>query len=178
MFLPKKIVECLKENSKKLILKKSLIKNAGTGVFAKKDIAKNVPVTAYSGWIITKEQAKVLESKNYTSHLASVDNHLVIMGVENIAELNEFSAEDRGLGSFINHHFSPTKRNCKLVRKYNSVYVVSLRYIVTGEELYVNYGRNFNFETGTKNSVTKIIFRQQFKMNPTKTDRPYTLVNP
>lgn len=130
-----------------VIVKSSLIPNAGEGVFAKKKIPKGMLIGYYLGTYLTMEEARELYKKNEhhyffgTPECANKPETPYIDGIRdhytskvNFAP-NKINGKEANL---INVHF---KKFCKepLVRLFAS------RDILPGEELYVSYGSDYEY---------------------------------
>jgi len=115
--------------------------NPGYGVFATKAFKKGDALTFYTGWIISAQKAKQLKKEQAHSHIVKrntmTDN---ILGVESMLELETFSIENRGLGSFINHRKKP---NVKYENVDNQIIIFALRDIEKDEELFSSYGKGY-----------------------------------
>jgi len=122
----------------------SLIPNAGQGLFATREFARNELVTKYEGSIMTDQEARdkcALDPAN-ASHMRTMDSHhLVIDGLREAT-----AAKGKGGGSFANESAKP---NCIYFARWNAsiaqneVYLKAKRKIAIGEEITTNYGRGY-----------------------------------
>ena len=120
-------------------IKKSTIPNAGKGLFAKKDFGKGDAIVRYTGDMVKTENGEKPEGfKN---------SHYVL-------ELSEMRAIDAARtnaadGRLINSPkgFPQARANCRFAADHRRgiVTIRAQRKIKKGEELFINYGRNFSF---------------------------------
>jgi SET domain-containing protein len=125
----------------------STIPDAGKGLFAfnRKEneneilIHKGDKITSYNGEFIDRD---VL--------LQRYDVHTAPYGIQ--YSQNEYidSALLRGIGSLINHtRVKDTNVKFSVDRRNHEINLVATKNIKNGQELLVNYGRNYHFDDGT-----------------------------
>ena len=125
-----------------LELKPSLIQNAGLGVFAKADLPDGVIVAEYRGSIFLSEfESKIapLNNKCLTINKDSfiAGNNCVASHINDIIDLEE----SKKIKDFIK--YSDKDYNCKFQRSHHKMFVLSIKPIKEGEELYIEYGKNY-----------------------------------
>ena len=132
---------------KHLKVKESTIPNAGKGVFAidlKKGnneivFKKNETIAPYMGELLTNED---LQNR--------YDDYTAPYGIYVSKNQNRDAACDRGLGSLINHKPSAQSNVKFSVNPQNkTVSIKAKRNIRNGEELFANYGNEYNFDENT-----------------------------
>lgn len=113
---------------------KSKIHNKG--VFAKKNISKGTKIIQYVGNKITSRQADDIYNENYERHEKNPKQ-----GAVYLFELNKRYHLDGNVSwntaKYINHSCEP---NCEADIIKGEVWVIALRDIKKGEELFYNYG--------------------------------------
>ncbi len=122
--------------------KKSLIPNAGNGVFATTDIRKDHAITVYSG-------EKVDDKPNCSEYVIQLQDGSYLIG-------DSTPQVGNGLGSFINR--SAAKKNCEFEENedYEQLIVVATKNIKKGDELFTTYSRGYRLrrqKTQTRQSV-------------------------
>ena len=125
-----------------LELKPSLIPGAGLGVFAKADIDAGIILAEYRGAVFLSE----LESKinKLNNKCLRINNDSFIAGTNCIAAfVNDIIdlEESKKNKDFIKH--KDKDYNCSFQRTYSKMFVVSTKPIKEGEELYIDYGKNY-----------------------------------
>jgi len=136
-----------------IVKKKSLIPNAGVGLFSFDNekgnneivFKNNEYICPYAGEIINTE---TLEDR-YDEYTAPYAVYV---------KINKYSdaAKNRGIGSLINH--SPRKVNCKIAvsHRYNTINIVATKDIKNNKELYLDYGEDYKLtERGVKSSTNR-----------------------
>ena len=134
--------------TKPVTVRKSLIPNAGFGLFAARKFKKREVITEYSGAVISKEQVAC------KSHIISIrdGSGMVIDGCKT-------PDEQEGAAQFANDHRDKSKINAKFVHTTHyiaeppdtrsgykclgRVWLKALRNINEGEEIFVSYGRHY-----------------------------------
>jgi uncharacterized protein len=134
-----------------LFIAPSNIPDAGRGVFAARDFHRGDCITEYGGRLINRVQMleMVAEKKNMWKLIVLVpEDKLFIDG--------EMEIKD-GLpaGAFLNDARNSRVENVEFARDPEDfrLWVVAKRFIKAGEELFVEYGRNYWFEWQTVNKV-------------------------
>ena len=140
-------------------ISKSKIENAGDGLFANKDIPKNMPVVIYYGEKITNEEicdVYINDPKKYfelNSVIRGSSNNYAIKGDKKQTNPRFWGVYVNDCGSINNtnlNNFNPNiikkyvdsikKCNLKTIETLDYPVYVSTRNIKKGEELYVHYG--------------------------------------
>jgi hypothetical protein len=126
-----------------LKIKKSTIPNAGMGLFAfdktkePNDIVfkANQKICPYFGEVVTKE---ILDER--------YDIHTAPYGIVVSANQNKYEdgAIQRGIGSLLNHKVR-SQTNCKFTNNYRHITISATKNIRNGQELFINYGRDYQF---------------------------------
>jgi uncharacterized protein len=131
----------------------------GQGLFAAQEITKDTRIMAYIGEKITrKESARRLEAGNaYIFHL----NYHYALDGKTLANT----------ARYINHSCEP---NCEVEKTHDTLWIMALRDIKTGEELSYNYGYTLEHyqdnpcNCGAKNCCGYILDRQYWGRIPRK----------
>ena len=99
-------------------------------------------VCPYNGKIIDRNEL----NRRYKEYTAPY-------GLQNRIGIFEDTAFRRGIGSIINNHF-PSKANCRIsIGRNNRASIVATKNIKNGEELYINYGKDYKLvEKGVTNN--------------------------
>ena len=125
-----------------LELKPSLIPGAGLGVFAKADFDAGIILCEYRGAVFLRETEKEIIKLN--NRCLTLNNNGFIAGnnciatyVNDIIDLEESKKNKE----FIKH--KDKDYNCSYQRTYSKMFIVSTKPIKEGEELYVDYGKNY-----------------------------------
>jgi SET domain-containing protein len=129
-------------------IKESTIPDSGNGLFVTKDFKKNDWITFYDGKEITREEAQSLKERGEQSHVRSLDiNRTAIDGLR----IPEYG---RGGASFANHkegeHANSAfrkewieKKKKGITKTGNVIILVAKRDIKKGEEVFVDYGKDY-----------------------------------
>ena len=108
----------MKDSRDKIYIKTSKIHQRG--IFARKNIEKDIPVVQYTGRKLTKKQS----DRSNSWYIFEVNKR--------------FDIEGRNIARYMNHSCDP---NCEAyIVNNNEVWIYSLRSIERGEELTYNYG--------------------------------------
>ena len=141
--------------SKKLLKKKSHIKNGGNGLFAKKIFHKGDIVCEYFGMVVTKDQVFKTFTNNKENYMTKIhpyvrdyDDNTVIIGTEDkdlfkcgvlVNDSNKLSTnEEKDMKNYVKE--SMNKANVDIIIKDNKAYYKAIKRIKKGEELYAHYG--------------------------------------
>jgi len=127
-------------------VKPSQIVNGGNGLFASKSFNKNELITAYEGEEIDRATADQLRKEGKDTHIKSISAfHQLVNGFKDPKE-----AAGKGGGSFANTtKGTQFEQNAEIVRKTNKktgldqLYVKALKDIQPGEEVFVDYGKDY-----------------------------------
>ncbi|MDR3548391.1 MAG: reverse transcriptase domain-containing protein, partial [Candidatus Pacebacteria bacterium] len=112
-----------------LVLKKSLIPQAGKGVFAGRDFAPGEAITMYTGDIIVENKPDTSQSK----YMFQVTNDIAIDAARRNAAPGRLINDSRGTGS-------PPNLEWIVNRGTRRVHLKTTRAVKKGEEFYVPYG--------------------------------------
>mgnify|MGYP001227172853 CR=1 FL=1 len=146
---------------------KSVINGAGKGVFATNFIKKGTYITEYSGKFISQKQVDILEKNKDTEYLyytINLSNNKLLLGDMNSTNkekcgqlLNDVKTLKNPKKLILNNAKEYIKSvelvNCEFIEKNNKMYIVSIRHIEKGEELYVHYGYSYWFRPEYKKST-------------------------
>lgn len=134
---------------------KSLVADGGEGLFASWDLSAHFPCSFYSGTLISQIQVdrRAWDLNNNTITLVEDDDSVIDVPGK-YADTTHYCAS---LGHKVNHHFNPSKINCKYSHYHHPRFghikcILTLRPIVKDEELYVDYGYHLKKNRGGKNS--------------------------
>jgi hypothetical protein len=141
-------------------VKQSLIKGAGRGVFATKDINEGERVCEYWGKYIDLKKTKFPSSDK----LLQIDESTLFCGYE------KYKKPDK-CGQFINDSSSIDNINVGSIRKYHhdnfanvdisieakGIYFNSIKNIKEGDELYFKYGINYWIQKFDKKNVELLL---------------------
>ena len=105
-------------------------------------------VCPYNGEIIDRNEL----NRRYKEYTAPY-------GLQNRIDSFEDTALRRGIGSIINH--SPSKAKCRIsIGRNNRASIVATKNIKDGEELYINYGKDYKLvEKGVRTSTNNIKYK-------------------
>ena len=114
----------------RLVVKLSLIPNAGEGLFTSAPIQKGTIVCEYKGTTLRTAEAMRLSDHNY----------LMRLGSQCFVDAREHMEV---LARYINDHRNPSLYNVRLVKQpeQQRALVIATKSILAGDELYVDYGR-------------------------------------
>ncbi len=133
----------------------------GAGIFATRDIKKNIQIIQYIGDKVTKSEGDKRSAKRIKKYLNSKKTGSVY-----IFELNKKYDIDgyvtRNKARYINHSCKP---NCEVDIIDNEIWIQSIKKIKKGEELSYDYGYSFDKDDykdhickcGSKNCIGFII---------------------
>ena len=136
-----------------LEIKTSLIPKSGKGVFATKRLEAGIILGAYKGIFITEEEYNVLVEQ---------DKWQYVMWFKDCAKPflgNYVGADGRQEGNvFTRMNYAPVKfQNVKFEKICEPPYALikTLRVIESGEELYVDYGPDYDYEFMNDKEIQK-----------------------
>ena len=124
--------------SKILIIKKSLIKGAGQGAFAKVTIPKGMRIGEYNGKVLGFDDYKTLSDKSYIFE--------VIKKFEKKYYLFYIDAKSGDELRFVNGAYSKEQKKNINVESYQyaeRVFFKAKKTIKKGQELIIDYGNNY-----------------------------------
>lgn len=121
---------------KQLFIKRSTLTGAGKGLFTKKPIARGTKIVEYKGEITTWKEVDCREGKN--GYIYYVNRKHVIDAWNNKEQLARYANDAKG--------FTRTKgitNNCSYEHEGVRVFLVAMKNIPTGAELFVAYGKEY-----------------------------------
>lgn len=119
-----------------LQIKKSKLPRAGKGLFTKIEIPKGKRVVEYKGKLHQWKNVKHLDG--YNGYLMFITRNAVIDAKPAINTFGRYANDANGLG-----RAPGLKNNCEYVSEGTRCYIESLRPIRRGEEILVDYGKDF-----------------------------------
>jgi SET domain-containing protein len=139
-----------------LSIQESKIPNAGWGLFTEASIKRGRVITEYGGKVVGHKEAKELLKTGDDTHLRSIAAMFQALDGRVTDDFPfTYYEENNLLGSFANSspepnakYFVPRHRTGR-IHPYggiamHAVYLVALRDIAAGEEIYVTYGKSYN----------------------------------
>jgi hypothetical protein len=142
----------------KLKIKESSIPNAGLGLYAY-DKTKEIGDIVFDFNNRTKKGVKICpyfgEVIDEPTLISRYGQYTAPYGIKLNNGLYEDGARERGIGSLLNHK-NKIHCNCKFsVGRDNRIYIVSTKKIKNGDELFVNYGRDYKFNDPVQTSTNR-----------------------
>jgi uncharacterized protein len=119
-----------------LIVKKSLLPNAGRGLYTRKSITKSTRIVEYKGKKRKWKDVKHLDGHN--GYLMYITRNAVIDALPAVHTLGRYANDAHGLSKV-----KGLRNNCEYVSEGNRCYIEAKRSIDKGEELLVGYGTEF-----------------------------------
>ena len=119
-----------------LLVKKSLLPNAGKGLFTKKAIDKGTRIVEYKGKKRKWKDVKHLDG--YNGYLMYITRNAVIDALPAVHTLGRYANDAQGLSKV-----KELRNNCEYVSEGNRCYIEAKRPVDKGEELLVGYGKEF-----------------------------------
>jgi SET domain-containing protein len=136
---PKELKELKKRfDTRKFELKRSLIKQAGYGVFAKCDIPAKSRLDEYAGEIIDDEEGSKRTDKTYFFRVFHKDgsSHIV----------DALPHEHSNIMKFVNGVKTAQQKkrqNCESYQRGNKIYYRTISDVKAGDELFIDYGPTY-----------------------------------
>ena len=121
---------------KKVEVKLSKLPNAGNGLFAKEFIPKNTRIVEYKGKITTWKEVDDNDGNN--GYIYYVKRHHVIDASRHTSALARYANDARGL-----QRVKGMNNNSEYVEDGLKVYIESRKDIPAGEEILVEYGKEY-----------------------------------
>lgn len=121
---------------KQLVVKKSVIENAGKGLFTKKSISKGERIVEYKGKVTTWKE--VQNSKDFNGYVFYVTRNNVIDGKPFKKVLSRYANDAAGIT-----RIKGLRNNSKYVIEKGKVYIEALKNIEAGDEILVAYGKEY-----------------------------------
>jgi uncharacterized protein len=119
-----------------LFIKKSKLPNAGRGLFTKKEIAKGIRIVEYKGKL--RKWKDVKHEDGHNGYLMYITRNAVIDAWPTRATLGRYANDAKGIVKI-----TGLKNNCEYVSEGNRCFIESIRSIKKGEEILVDYGKEF-----------------------------------
>lgn len=120
-----------------LVVKKSLLPNAGRGLFTKVDIKKGTRIVEYKGEIVTwKEVEKMADDRN--GYVFFFNNKYCIDAWKTKKSVAHFANDAKGLT-----RIEGLKNNCEYVTEKKRCYIEAVKDIPKGSEIFVGYGAEY-----------------------------------
>lgn len=119
-----------------LLVKKSLLPNAGKGLFIKTAIDKGTRIVEYKGKKRKWKDVKHLDG--YNGYLMYITRNAVIDALPAVHTLGRYANDAQGLSKV-----KELRNNCEYVSEGNRCYIEAKRPVDKGEELLVGYGKEF-----------------------------------
>lgn len=130
---------------KSLVIKRSLIPNAGKGLFTKVLISKGSLVVEYKGKVTTWKEANHAEGTN--AYLYFVNRNHVIDALNYKKAMARYANDCRGLV-----RLKGFSNNCAYFKEGGKVYIKATKDIPAGSEIFVSYGKDY-WDVIKKNKV-------------------------
>lgn len=121
---------------KHLIVKRSTLKGAGKGLFTTRDIPRGKKIVEYKGKVTTWKEVDSRDGMN--GYIYYVNRHHVIDAAEAKDALARYANDAKGLVKV-----EGLKNNCTYNIEGKRVYIVSMKNIPAGSELFVGYGKEY-----------------------------------
>lgn len=118
-----------------LSIKESTLPGAGKGLFTTGPIAKGEIITEYTGDIRTWKEVEYDADNAYIYY---VNRNRVIDARNNLSSLARYANDAQGL-----QRIKGITNNATYVNKKNRIYIVALKDILAGSEIFVSYGKEY-----------------------------------
>jgi len=118
------------------MVKKSLLPNAGKGLFTRIDIPKGTRIVEYKGRIQPWREVKDQDGVN--GYLMYINRNVVINALPAKKTLGRYANDARGL-----IRIAGFRNNAEYISEGRRCYIDATRNIKAGEEILVNYGREY-----------------------------------
>lgn len=121
---------------KYLTVKKSGLPKAGKGLFTKRDIPKGKRIVEYKGRIQPWREVKDQDGIN--GYLMYINRNVVINALPAVKTLGRYANDACGLA-----RVEGIRNNSEYVSEGKRCFIEATRNIKAGEEIFVNYGREY-----------------------------------
>jgi SET domain-containing protein len=121
---------------KHLIIKRSGLPKAGKGLFTKIDILKGTRIVEYKGRIHPWREVKDQDGIN--GYLMYINRNVVINALPAVKTLGRYANDAQG---FV--RIEGIRNNSEYVSEGKRCFIEATRNIKAGEEIFVNYGREY-----------------------------------
>lgn len=122
-------------SSKRLFVKTSNLPDAGKGLFAKVDIAKNEIVTEYQGRLAAWKDVENDADNGYIFH---INDDLVIDASKDLGSFGRYANDAAGL-----NRIKGLTNNAEYIEEDTHVFIKAKRKIPAGTEVFVSYGPGY-----------------------------------
>lgn len=119
-----------------LVVKRSTLKGAGKGLFTTRDIPRGKKIVEYKGKVTTWKEVDSRDGLN--GYIYYVNRHHVIDAAETKDALARYANDAKGLVKV-----DGLRNNCTYNIEGKRVYIVSMKNIPAGSELFVGYGKEY-----------------------------------
>ena len=124
--------------SKDLVVKKSILPDAGKGLFTKRDIKKGERFIEYLGEVVTEAELDRRAEKDIFGYAFYISKKKCIDAFYTPNELARYANDARGLNKI-----KGVKNNACYVVYKNSGWIKAEKNIKAGEEIFVSYGAEY-----------------------------------
>ena len=121
---------------KQLVVKRSTLKGAGKGLFTSKEIVRGKKIVEYKGKVTTWKEVDDKDGMN--GYIYYVNRYHVIDASETKDFIARYANDAKGLA-----RTEGLNNNCTYQIEGKKVYIVSMRNIPAGSELFVGYGKEY-----------------------------------
>jgi uncharacterized protein len=121
---------------KHLVIKRSRLPNAGKGLFTRIDIPKGTRIVEYKGRIQPWREVKDKDGIN--GYLMYINRDVVINALPAVKTLGRYANDAQGLV-----RLEGVRNNSEYVTEGRRCFIEATRNIKAGEEIFVNYGREY-----------------------------------
>ena len=121
---------------KSLIIKRSLLKNAGKGLFTKKAIRKGERIVEYKGRIRTWKEIR--SEDEFNGYVFYINRDHVIDAKKNSLARARYANDAKGLSKV-----NGIRNNSKYEQDGLKVYITAIKDIPAGSEILVGYGKEY-----------------------------------
>jgi SET domain-containing protein len=121
---------------KDLWIKKSSLLNAGKGLFTRIDIAKGTRIVEYKGRVQSWREVKDQDGIN--GYLMYINRNVVINALPSVNTLGRYANDANGLA-----RVKGVRNNAEYVSEGKRCFIEATRNIKAGEEILVNYGKEY-----------------------------------
>jgi len=132
---------------KQLIIKRSSLKNAGKGLFTKKDIHKGARIVEYKGRIRSWKEIK--GETPFNAYVFYINRNHVIDAKKTIRARARYANDAKGLS-----HVTGMRNNCKYEQDGKHIYITAIKDVPAGSEIFVGYGKEY-WDVIKENEATK-----------------------
>jgi len=121
---------------KDLVVKKSSLPKAGKGLFTKVFIPKGTRIIEYVGKVTTWKE--VLSGDEFNGYVYYINRNHVIDAKDDPSILARYANDAKGLSKI-----EGIKNNSKYEEVKKKVYIIAMRDIPAGSEIFVGYGKEY-----------------------------------